>query len=107
MVSVVMTRGVSENFSCNGGCAPLSTYTYYWPSFSRHTATTFSLTSTIARNGSLGNYPVIILIKGRAILCKPGGGQYLATYSDGASFTLVCLTPARYLGQASRHASQG
>jgi hypothetical protein len=92
-LAAIITKGVSENFSCEGDCSPLSTYSPYWLTFQRHSTTTFQLTSHKPANGSLGNYPLLILVKGKAILCNNERNAYLATYSDGASFTLVCVIP--------------
>lgn len=89
-------RGVSvsrpENFSCSGECAPLSTYRLYRFTFARATGSSFHVSKrTFGDNGEFGNYPIPVLIRGRAVACSANETRFLIAYRSTASFTLECL----------------
>ena len=86
-----------ENFSCAGICAPLSKYRPYRYTFHRPSGSAFHVSKrTFGDNGEFGNYPIAVLIRGRAVACDPGERHFLISYRSTASFTLDCLpTPAR------------
>jgi hypothetical protein len=81
-----------ENFSCAGLCAPLSKYRPYKFTFSRPSGSAFHVSKrTFGDNGEFGNYPVPVLIRGRAVACDRGERHFLISYRSTASFTLDCL----------------
>jgi hypothetical protein len=81
-----------ENFSCAGLCAPLSRYRPYRFTFSRPSGSTFHVSKrTFGDNGEFGNYPVPVLIRGRAVACDRAERHFLISYRSTASFTLDCL----------------
>ena len=89
-------RGVSvsrpENFSCTGECAPLSTYRLYRFTFARAIGSSFHVSKrTFGDNGEFGNYPVPVLVRGRAVACDARETRFLISYRSTASFTLDCL----------------
>jgi hypothetical protein len=89
-------RGVSvsrpENFSCAGDCAPLSQYRLYRFTFARPRGSLLHISKrTFGDNGEFGNYPVPVLIRGRAVACNARETRFLIAYRSMASFTLECL----------------
>jgi len=89
-------RGVSvsrpENFSCAGECAPLSTYRLYRFTFARAIGSSFHVSKrTFGDNGEFGNYPVPVLVRGRAVACDARETRFLISFRSTASFTLDCL----------------
>jgi hypothetical protein len=82
------------NFSCAGNdCAPLSTYSPYWYTFSDPTNSTFHLSQQNYRGWSFGNYPEPVLINGEIVACDPQESTFLIRYFDASSFTLACMAP--------------
>jgi hypothetical protein len=89
-------RGVSvsrpENFSCAGDCGPLSKYRLYRFTFARPRGSLLHISKrTFGDNGEFGNYPVPVLIRGRAVACDARESRFLIAYRSMASFTLDCL----------------
>jgi hypothetical protein len=81
-----------ENFSCAGDCAPLSKYRPYKFTFLRPSGSAFDVSSrTFGDNGEFGNYPIAVLIRGRAVACDARETRFLIAYRSTASFTLACL----------------
>ncbi|MDX6489373.1 MAG: hypothetical protein QOK13_1988 [Gaiellaceae bacterium] len=81
-----------ENFSCAGDCAPLSKYRPYRFTFLRPSGTAFHVSRrTFGDNGEFGNYPIAVLIRGRAVACDARETRFLIAYRSMASFTLACL----------------
>ena len=81
-----------ENFSCAGDCAPLSRYRPYKFTFLRPSGSTFHVSRrTFGDNGEFGNYPIAVLIRGRAVACDAPETRFLIAYRSTASFTLACL----------------
>ena len=81
-----------ENFSCAGDCAPLSKYRPYKFTFLRPSGSAFHVSRrTFGDNGEFGNYPIAVLIRGRAVACDARETRFLIAYRSTASFTLACL----------------
>ena len=81
-----------ENFSCAGECAPLSRYRPYEFTFLRPSGSAFHVSRrTFGDNGEFGNYPIAVLIRGRAVACDARETRFLIAYRSTASFTLACL----------------
>jgi hypothetical protein len=81
-----------ENFSCAGDCAPLSRYRPYKFTFLRPSGSAFHVSRrTFGDNGEFGNYPIAVLIRGRAVACDARETRFLIAYRSTASFTLACL----------------
>jgi hypothetical protein len=81
-----------ENFSCAGECAPLSKYRPYKFTFLRPSGSAFHVSRrTFGDNGEFGNYPIAVLIRGRAVACDARETRFLIAYRSTASFTLACL----------------
>ena len=81
-----------ENFSCAGDCAPLSRYRPYKFTFLRPSGSTFHVSRrTFGDNGEFGNYPIAVLIRGKAVACDARETRFLIAYRSTASFTLACL----------------
>ena len=92
--SVVWARSVPRgllNFSCTRSCGPLSQESPYRFVFRRTTRSAFHLSSRKFNPGYFGNYPEILLIRGRSIACDRKEKRFLINYRDAASFTLGCL----------------
>jgi hypothetical protein len=81
-----------ENFSCAGYCGPLSKYRLYRFTFARPRGSLLHISKrTFGDNGEFGNYPVPVLIRGRAVACNARETRFLIAYRSTASFTLDCL----------------
>jgi hypothetical protein len=81
-----------ENFSCAGDCAPLSRYRPYKFTFLRPSGSAFHVSRrTFGDNGEFGNYPIAVLIRGKAVACDARETRFLIAYRSTASFTLACL----------------
>jgi hypothetical protein len=81
-----------ENFSCAGDCPPLSQYRPYRFTFARPNGSTFHISKrTFGDHGEFGNYPIAVLIRGRAVACDAAEKRFLIAYRSTSSFTLECL----------------
>jgi hypothetical protein len=88
------TTGPYLNFNCAGiDCAPLSTYSPYWYTFSDPTDSTFHLSDQNYVGWSFGNYPEPVLIRGKIVACNRQETKFLIRYSDASSFTVACIAP--------------
>jgi hypothetical protein len=88
------TTGNYVDFNCAGDhCAPLSTYSPYWYTFSDPIDSTFHLSQQNYRGWSFGNYPEPVLINGKIVACDPQENTFLIKYFDASSFTLACMAP--------------
>ena len=87
---------VSENFSCAGDCSPLSTYSPYFYTFTNLGKSDMRLSSADVLKDSFGNYPVPVLIRGKAIICNSAGTEFLLINKAESSFTLMCLAPQHF-----------
>ncbi len=83
----------SENFSCAGNCSPLATYSPYVYTFTRLGKSTLRVSNANVQNLRFGNYPVPVLIHGKAIACNIKGTKFLTSNRGASSFTLSCLAP--------------
>jgi hypothetical protein len=92
----VSGKNVSENFSCAGDCSPLSTYSPYFYTFTNLGKSDMRLSSADVLKDSFGNYPVPVLIRGKAIACNSAGTEFLAINRAESSFTLMCLAPQHF-----------
>lgn len=84
---------VSENFSCAGSCGPLSTYSAYTYTFVDLGKSSMKISNADISKDSFGNYPVPVLIRGKAITCNSAGTEFLVINRADTSFTLMCAAP--------------
>jgi hypothetical protein len=91
VVSMQTRRSGELNFMCGGFCAPLSTRAPYWFVFRHPGRSAFHLSSRKFNPGYFGNYPTLVLIRGRTIACDRRETRFLIEYRDAAAFTLGCL----------------
>jgi hypothetical protein len=78
------------NFSCTRPCGPLSQELFYGFVFRRTGRSAFHLSRRKFNPGYFGNYPEILLIRGRSIACDRRETRFLIHYRDAASFSLGC-----------------
>lgn len=82
-----------NDFSCAGRCAPLSRFRPYRFTFAMPRGTRFHVSSKNLENVSFGNYPGLILVRGRPVACDEREQKFLIRYANMASFTVDCLAP--------------
>jgi hypothetical protein len=79
------------NFHCTRPCGSLSQELSYQFVFRRTGRSAFHLSRRKFNPGYFGNYPEILLIRGRSIACDRKETKFLIRYRSAVSFTLGCL----------------
>jgi hypothetical protein len=88
------TTGPYLNFNCAGtDCAPVSTYSAYWYTFTDPTNSTFHISRRNYQGWFFGLGAEPVLIKGKIVACDAQESTFLIRYADSASFTLTCIGP--------------
>jgi hypothetical protein len=89
--SVSGNPDVSEDFTCAGECSPLATFSPYLFTFTHLGKSDLKVSNVDVLKLNFGNYPVPVLIRGKAISC--GGAKFLTVNRATSSFSLMCLAP--------------
>jgi hypothetical protein len=74
-------------------CTPFASYDPYRYVFAHARGSRFHVSSRAPTNMVFGNYPLMILIGGRATACDASEQYFLIDYADGAGLSPDCLQP--------------